>query len=114
MLEKVSLCYRFNFDQIVKDIAYIYCQDFINYFFTIELDFLKIKYFLSTQVPDLKRYYLQHNNIRGVRLSGVGVGPPFHPSVPSSVPSSVHPSSSSGKKKMMEESTTIKKLVSVS
>jgi hypothetical protein len=44
----------------------------------------------------------------------VGVGPPFHPSVPSSVQSSVHPSSSSSKKKMMEESTTIKKLVSAS
>jgi hypothetical protein len=42
----------------------------------------------------------QHNNIRGVRLSG---SPPFHPSVPSSVPSSVHPSSSSRKKNMMEE-----------
>ncbi len=60
-------------------------------------------------------FYLQHNNIRGVRLSGgVGVGPPFHPFVPSSVSSFVHPSSSSSKKKMMEESTTIKKLVSVS
>jgi hypothetical protein len=49
--------------------------------------------------------YLQHNNIRGVRLSG-GVGPPFHPSVSSSV----HPSSSSRKKKMMEESTIYKEM----
>jgi len=37
-------------------------------------------------------------------LSGChGGGRPFHPSVPSSVPSSIHPSSSSQKKMMEEE-----------
>ncbi len=58
----------------------------------------------STQQENLQRWRIQcftrwgrdddlhrqHNNIRGVRLSGGG--PPFHPSVPSSIPSSVHPS----------------------
>jgi hypothetical protein len=36
-------------------------------------------------------------------LSMSGGGDPFHPSVPSSVLSSIHPSSSSRRKKMMEE-----------
>jgi len=36
-------------------------------------------------------------------LSLSGGGRPFYPSVPTSVPSSIHPSSSSRKKKMMEE-----------
>jgi hypothetical protein len=49
----------------------------------------------TSQCSKVTGTQLQHNNIRGVRLSGgggVGVGPPFHPSVPVFVPSSVHPS----------------------
>jgi hypothetical protein len=46
----------------------------------------------------------QSSYIISLVLSGCdGGGGPFHPSVPSSVPSSVHPSSSSRKKKMTEE-----------
>jgi len=45
-------------------------------------------------------------------LSGCdGGGGPFHPSVPSSVPSSIHPSSSSRKKKMTEEEEEEEKLL---
>ncbi len=44
-----------------------------------------------------------HTSLYIISLSLSGGGRPFHPSVQSSVPSSIHPSSSSRKKKMMEE-----------
>jgi hypothetical protein len=52
----------------------------------------------------IAKLHLISSYIISLVLSGCdGGGRPFHPSVPSSVPSSIHPSSSSRKKKMTEE-----------
>ncbi len=65
-----------------------------NFFSHLELTFVTS--------PSLKLWQPIHKNIN-VYLYNILGGCPFHPSVMSSVPSSIHPSSSSRKKKMMEE-----------
>jgi len=48
----------FKVHKIVKEVAYIYCQNFINYYYY----FIKLKFEkkINTSMPNLKRYYNIH------------------------------------------------------